>query len=119
MHLGLQVRNANAKSWMPNDNEWYKAAYYDPNKNGPGSGSYWLYPTNSNTAPGNVIGSLPKQAKILTTVYSVTHTSTSPTGDVLTDAGAFTNSSSAYGTFDQGGNVEEWIEGPHLNNQPG
>ncbi len=25
----------------------------------------------------------------------------------LTDAGAFSNSASAYGTFDQGGNVEE------------
>ena len=29
----------------------------------------------------------------------------------LTDAGAYINASSAFGTFDQGGNVAEWTEG--------
>ena len=36
---------------MTSEDEWYKAAYYDPNKNGVGPG-YWLYPTKSDTAPG-------------------------------------------------------------------
>ncbi len=26
-----EVRSANAKYWIPSEDEWYKAAYYDPN----------------------------------------------------------------------------------------
>lgn len=39
---GLENRNAGAQFWIPSVNEWYKAAYYDPNKGGPGVGGYWL-----------------------------------------------------------------------------
>ena len=28
-------KNATAKVWIPSENEWYKAAYYDPTKGGP------------------------------------------------------------------------------------
>jgi len=35
---------------LTSEDEWYKAAYYDPAKTG-GAG-YWDYPTSSNTAPG-------------------------------------------------------------------
>ena len=35
---------------LPSENEWYKAAYYDPTLNS-GSGGYWNYPTKTNTAP--------------------------------------------------------------------
>ncbi len=42
------TRNAGAKWFLPSENEWYKAAYYDPSK--PGGAGYWDYPTKSNTA---------------------------------------------------------------------
>ena len=45
----LETRNAGAKYFIPSENEWYKAAYYNPS-----NGSYWAYPTQSNTAPGNI-----------------------------------------------------------------
>ena len=40
------TRNAGATVFLPSENEWYKAAYYNP-----GTSSYFQYPTSSNTAP--------------------------------------------------------------------
>ena len=34
-------RNPGAKVFLPTEDEWYKAAYYDPTKGG--SGGYWLF----------------------------------------------------------------------------
>lgn len=41
------VKSSTARYWIPTENEWYKAAYYDPTK----SGGYWNYPTRSDTLP--------------------------------------------------------------------
>jgi formylglycine-generating enzyme required for sulfatase activity len=38
---------------LPTENQWYKAAYYSPVKNGPGAPGYFLYGTQNDTAPGN------------------------------------------------------------------
>ena len=96
--------------WIPSDDEWYKAAYYDPTKGG--SGGYWLFPTQSDSAPGNVVGSGANQANLNNGVYSVTQSAGLDSNqNYLTDAGAFSSSGSYYGTFDQGGNVGEWTDG--------
>ena len=101
-------KNANAQYWIPSENEWYKAAYYDPTLNG-GTGGYWLYPTRSNTAPGNAVGSGTNEANYNNGVYSVTQSgSLSSTQIYLTPVGAFRNSASADGTYDQGGDVWQW-----------
>jgi formylglycine-generating enzyme required for sulfatase activity len=34
----METRNAGAKYFIPSENEWYKAAYYNPS-----NGSYWAY----------------------------------------------------------------------------
>jgi len=99
--------------WIPTENEWYKAAYY---KGGGTNAGYWLYPTQSDTKPGNTIGGSSNQAnhKLLNGagdawVYSVPNVVNALySQNALTDVGAFSNSASAYGTFDQGGNVWEW-----------
>jgi formylglycine-generating enzyme required for sulfatase activity len=97
------TRNANASWVIPSEDEWYKAAYYNPVTQ-----SYYLYPTSSDTAPGHDTADpsgnnansyqsgypYPIQAPYYTTVV-----------------GEFQNSASPYGTFDQAGNVEEWNEG--------
>jgi formylglycine-generating enzyme required for sulfatase activity len=44
--LGSVARNAGAKYWIPLENEWYKAAFYDP-----ASTSYYLYSTQNNNTP--------------------------------------------------------------------
>lgn len=98
--------------YIPNRDEWYKAAYYDPTLNG-GTGGYYGYATQSNTPPGNIIGSASNQANYrapLDNKYSVTQVdgSADPNQNYLTDVGAFSGSGSFYGTFDQSGNVDQW-----------
>ena len=50
--LMAMTRNAGATYFIPSENEWYKAAYY---KGGGTNAGYWLYPTQSNTVPSNVL----------------------------------------------------------------
>jgi hypothetical protein len=87
-------RNVNAYYFLPNDNEWYKSAYY----NG-ATADYWNYPTASNTSPTAV----PSGTAAGTAVYGYDPTS-SPAQ--VKSAGGL----SAYGTMGQGGNVAEWME---------
>ena len=102
---------------IPTENEWYKAAFYSPVLNS-GSGGYYLSATQSNAAPGNVIGSGANQANYAPGgVSSVTQSASySGSQNYLTDVGAFTNSASFYGTFDQSGNVFQWND---LDGTPG
>jgi len=103
--------------FIPNENEWYKAAYYSPSYGGAGVGGYYAYATQSNTIQGNVVGSAANQANYNNGVYSVTQLgSYSSSQNYLTDVGAFTNSGSFYGTFDQSGNVFQWND---LDGAPG
>jgi formylglycine-generating enzyme required for sulfatase activity len=48
------AKTAIARYWIPTENEWYKAAYYDPAKGGVGVPGYWAYPTRSDTMPSGV-----------------------------------------------------------------
>jgi formylglycine-generating enzyme required for sulfatase activity len=91
-------RNANCVYFLPSENEWYKAAYYDPAKNG-GTGGYWQYPTGSDSAP-TAVGSGTNPG---TAVYN------QPWGNG--PASVFqTGGLSPYGTMGQGGNVWQWEE---------
>ena len=81
---GIVLANAGAQVYIPTEDEWYKAAYY----NGATS-TYSRYPNGQNrirTADAN---------------YEFAVGST-------TDVGSYTDDGSSYGTFDQGGNVWEW-----------
>jgi len=98
------TRNASAKYAIPSESEWYKAAYYDPNKGGVGVAGYWLFPTKSDSVPSNVLDpSGTNNASYYTGTYS------DPT-NYLTPVGSFASSPSAYGTFDQGGVLWQWNE---------
>lgn len=100
---GVSVsKNVGATVWIPSENEWYKAAYYDPNKGGVGVGGYWLHATQSDTVTGNTMG-VANSANYYDGDY------VGYPGMALTDVGAYgLNSDSAYGTNDQAGNVWEW-----------
>ncbi len=82
-----------------------KAAYYD------GSGSYYDYPTQSNTAPtvasANGTGDI-SNSGINVANYDDGADWNSQDGNVTTVGSAGAGSASHYGTFDQGGNVWEW-----------
>jgi formylglycine-generating enzyme len=115
---GVFMRNPDARYGLPSENEWYKAAYYDPSLN-LGSGGYWTYPTRSNVQPNSRFGSAtdPNSANYYyddgiangyNGGFAVNNATSWPSGNALTDAGAFSLAASFYGTFDQGGNAQEW-----------
>jgi formylglycine-generating enzyme required for sulfatase activity len=97
------TRNANADYVIPALNEWYKAGYYDPS-----SSSYYLYPTQSNSPPSNVLSATGTNNANYALNFSP-NPWTDPT-NYLTPVGAFAASPSAYGTYDQGGDVVQWNE---------
>ena len=104
-------RNAGAQWFLPNYNEWYKAAYL---KNDGLAGSSWQYPTASNSDPSSTPPPGPSNAANVSSIsgtYATTHGYFDPALNYLTDVGAYKHSASPYGTFDQAGNVWEWDDG--------
>jgi formylglycine-generating enzyme required for sulfatase activity len=103
---GTPLRNAGAKWWIPSKDEWHKAVYYDPNKTG--GGGYWDYPTKTDLPPGN---DMSEQTNPGNNANYNNGTYPIDSGVYYTTiVGEFELSHSPYGTFDQGGNVSEWIE---------
>jgi formylglycine-generating enzyme len=99
------TRNSNARWFLPNENEWYKAAYYNP-----ATGGYYEYPTGSNNMPNN---NQPSSDTGNSANYYNSATGGNTTGEdfhTMTDVGAYALSISPTGTFDQGGNAREWNE---------
>jgi formylglycine-generating enzyme len=106
-NLATVTRNPGALTFLPSENEWYKAAYYSP------AGVYFDYPTGTNTATGCVVPSSDSGNS------ANCHGVVSVEGG-LTNVGAYSLSESPYGTFDQGGNVMEWNEwSPSPGTSPG
>ncbi len=107
------TRNANATWVLPTENEWYKAAFYQPASQGGPASSYWSYPTQSNTAPTSHAppGAANSANYEGTGGYAVTGSTTlSSSQNYLTPVGAYTHSASFFGTYDQGADVGDWNE---------
>jgi formylglycine-generating enzyme required for sulfatase activity len=102
------ARNVGATFYVPTEDQWYKAAYY---KGGSTNAGYWEYATQvTGTAPTAVTAGLTGIGSSGSTGNFANYSSTAVwnglTGNVTTvgtNGGA-----SAYGTFDQTGNVWEW-----------
>ncbi|OQY07245.1 MAG: hypothetical protein B6I25_02240 [Planctomycetales bacterium 4572_13] len=104
---------------IPTEDEWYKAAYYNP-----ATASYWNFATSSNNTPSNgkdypwdTVGKLtpPFEDPGNSVCYldgdnDLTYDSSAGEDWHMTEVGTFTNSASPYGTFDQSGNVWNWNE---------
>lgn len=88
------TRNPGAEYWVPSHDEWYKAAYYDSAQS-----IYYDYPAGSNS---------------VTSCSTITSAANSANCDDAyfqgVDVASYTGSPSPYGTFDQGGNLEEWTD---------
>jgi hypothetical protein len=86
-------RNKDAFYFLPSENEWYKAAYYNP-----GGSDYFLYPTASSSVPTAVASG--------TNAGTAVYNSAASVPAIVDSAGGL----SPYGTMGQGGNVWEWNE---------
>jgi formylglycine-generating enzyme required for sulfatase activity len=107
MSLGYSVVR---KQWtgvfLTSEDEWYKAAYY---KGGGLAAGYWDYPTQSDTAPTS---EPPPGTDMTHGSANYFHGGHVNLPYFTTEVGAYSSkpSTSAYGTFDQGGNLFEWNE---------
>ena len=130
---------ANAPFFIPNEDQWYKAAYYhhdtgkiityDPEDPIPSAQNqvslkYWNYSTQSMNAPLNSPAEFAENIvanyfnhevssflgpDYTTNVWSYWNSSYLHSGAYLTPVGTFSNSPGPYGTFDMAGNVNELI----------
>ena len=93
-----RYRNSLAKYFLPNSNEWYKAAYYNPSNS-----TYYDFANGSDTAPLSVTGGTSDN----TAVYQADDLSFTQTGPAdVTNAGGL----SPYGVMGLNGNIREWEE---------
>jgi probable HAF family extracellular repeat protein len=100
------ARQPRARYFIPTEDEWYKAAFYDPNK--PGGPGYWKFATKSNAEPINTL--LTPDPGNHANFISATSQRTIGSPYYMTVVGDFENTPGPYGAFDQAGNVWEWDE---------
>ncbi|MBA4038747.1 MAG: PEP-CTERM sorting domain-containing protein [Planctomyces sp.] len=97
--------------FIPNENEWYKAAYHQPFAQGGDTDNYWLYATRSNAVPTSAsatsIGDVANPGQDVVN-YGSGADWNGRNGNVTTVGSA--GSTSFYGAFDMNGNVWEWNE---------
>lgn len=108
------TRKAGATWFLPTDNEWYKAAYYQPAAQGGDVDNYWRYTGASNSLPtvatANSVGDISNPGANVANTNRVSNWNGTQDGNVTTVGSAGPLSQTFYGTFDQGGNVWEWNE---------
>jgi hypothetical protein len=88
------TRSSGANVFLPSENEWYKAAYYDP-----ATASFFDSAAGSDAA---ITCSPPTAAPNSANCRNAVGR--------FTDVGSYSGSPSPYGTFDQCGNAMEWNE---------
>ncbi len=110
-NTGIITKNVGATVWLPSEDEWYKAAYYDPTSGAGGGDNYWRYPTQSDTVPtvaaASATGDISNPGANVAN-YNFGADWNAQNGNVTTVGIAVANN--FYGTLDQGGNVYEWNE---------
>jgi sulfatase modifying factor 1 len=108
-NTGIITKNVSATVWIPSEDEWYKAAYYDPTSGAGGGDNYWLYPTQSDSVPtvatANASGDISNPgANVANYNYGADWNSQNGNVTTVGSAAAY----NYFGTSDQGGNVWEW-----------
>ncbi len=91
-------RNADARVFLPTEDEWYKSAYH--NAKGLKETDYFLYPFRSD----EVTNCVPPPG-------GENHANCARAVTDVVDKGSYPESIGPYGTLDQGGNVWEWNVG--------
>jgi hypothetical protein len=87
-----------ARFWIPTLDEWTKAMHWDPDRNGPGEGGYWLYPTSSDEPP------IPGVPGVGQTNGGI------EVGPQYFPVGSYPHVQSPWGLWDGSGGEREWTE---------
>ncbi|MCB9841421.1 MAG: SUMF1/EgtB/PvdO family nonheme iron enzyme [Phycisphaeraceae bacterium] len=95
------THHPDARFWIPTWDEWLKAVHWDPNRNAPGAGGYWLYAGSSDEAP---IGGPPGVGQ----VNSAFHYPDFEEWDI--PLGSYPEETSPWGLLDTAGATTEWTE---------
>jgi len=112
------TRAPGATIFLPSENEYYKAAYYDPTKSG--TGGYWQYGVKSDIAPVGVapaggstsanIGNGNGGGGLTADTMATTGAAFSTSVNYLTNVGAYATAKSYYGLYDTEGLLYNWTE---------
>lgn len=97
--LGTGDVNTQGAFRLPTADEWYKAAYYDPNRYGEAQGGYWTYGTGKDTLSAE------------DAVYGYTGGNLAPDSAQWSDASY--GASNIFGAYGMTGGVEEWTATLH------
>jgi formylglycine-generating enzyme required for sulfatase activity len=92
-----------ARFWIPTFDEQLKAFHYDPNRNGPGQGGYWL---NKNMRDTTGIAGVPGVGQ--TSARWVDPNVNN--GELMIPLGAYSDQVSPWGLLDTSGGATEWNE---------
>jgi formylglycine-generating enzyme required for sulfatase activity len=101
------TRNPGATVFLPSNDEWHKAALYEPAR------GYWTYGTRSDVLPteahADASGDVSNPGANVAN-YNFSADWNGPNGNVTTVGSCGTASESYYGLDDATGNVSEWCE---------
>jgi hypothetical protein len=110
-----------ARFWIPSFDEWQKAAFWDPNRSGPGQGGWRQYPNASDSPP---IGGFPGEITpngLATTSTGIPQQFAFNYDLLAIPLAAYGQAQSPWGLFDTSGGAAEWTEergGPFVDGTP-
>lgn len=90
-----------ARFFIPTQNEWMKAMYFDPNRFGSNQPGYWAFPITSDTLP---VAALPQNGGQTNAGISDPF--------ALMPIVSYPNVQSPWGLFDGSGGSREWLQNP-------
>ncbi|MBY0313172.1 MAG: formylglycine-generating enzyme family protein [Phycisphaerales bacterium] len=94
-------RSPGARFWIPDEHEWTKAMFFDPERAGNTVASYWTYPNRSDVLP--TFG-LPGQGQANTGFHIVDDS------EYRIPVGSYPSEQSPWGILDGAGSAAEWTE---------
>jgi len=114
------IKNLLASLYIPELNQWYKAAFYDASLFG-NAGGYWDYATRSDTAPSTISANSSGDGPFISTITTEPEPLKENSANYLNMASwdgqtgntttvGTNGTSSEYDCYDMSGNVREWTD---------